>query len=221
MQVRIEIPKAQVNAAIKGLRDIRNGAPMAVTRAINRSLPTLRTAINRELRKEYNLKAGLVNKAMSIVKAAPRAQRYWGEVRIADKPIKLIHYGARQTKKGVTVRIMKSRGRKLYRRAWINRGGFASVKTRTAYRRGKTGRWSRSGTQVWDESIEVVFQRKGKSRLPIDTPFGPSVRAGVEHRVDMAKIERIGQEAVERNLLSRMDELFKRNGYPPRHRSVA
>ncbi len=224
MQVKLEISHSQVSLALRDLRQIRNGAPLAITRAINRTLTATKTTISREVRKDYNLKAGTVKKHLRISKAAAWQMRYEGryrgEVKAIGKPLKLRHWGARQTKKGVTVKILKSRGRLLYPRAWIHSGMWTAVKDRNPYRRVKTGRWGRSGALVFNQSVEVVFQRlPGAGRLPIYTPFGPSVPAAIENRAVMRRIEQEAQERFNRILLSRIDELLDKNGYPPKYRS--
>ena len=113
---------------------LANAARITVNKIITKG----KAAANRRVRETYYIKAADLNKSMKITRASysnPEAQ-----LRIRGRRIAVYAFGARQTKKGVTVRIRRDRGRKLIRHAFI-----AAMPT------GHTG----------------VFQRKTIKRLPI------------------------------------------------------
>lgn len=103
---------------------------LAIARAINHTLAKAKTAASRDIRSEYNVKAKELKSALAINKAS----RKWHEGMLiaTGRPLPLIAFGARQTRKGVTVNVMGQR--KLVRGAFIatmqsgHRGAFARGK---------------------------------------------------------------------------------------------
>lgn len=122
----------------------------AQRRAINRTITSTRTFISKMVREDLALKAKTVKDSLTI-KRASRGTNPVGKIDVQAKPISLKRYGARTTRKGVTVKVTKSGGRK------VVKGGFIP---------GRLG--------------GHVFKRKSKSRLPIGKRFGPSVNKEVE-----------------------------------------
>lgn len=117
-------------------------AAAATSRAVNRTIEQARTAMSREIRNEFAIPASKVNAALRIIRASARGGVFQIEAALESpsqrgRSLNLINFSARQTKRGVTVRIRKGGGRKLIR------GAFIANKGRT------------------------VFIREGKKRLPI------------------------------------------------------
>lgn len=119
--------------------EVRNAATV---RAVNRTLEQGRTAMSREIRAEFNIPAAKVNQALRITRAAFRG----GVLNIEgvlESPTKrgrslnLINFAARQTARGVTVKVRRDGPRKLIPGAFIANEG------------------------------RTVFIRTGKKRLPI------------------------------------------------------
>lgn len=130
----------------------------AEVRAINKTARGLRTQISKGVRKRVALKSSTVKQSLSLEKARRRANPQ-ARLSIKPKPISLKHYGARQIRKGVSVRVKKSSGRKLIKHAFMvaKLGGHP-------------------------------FQRDGEARLPISKLWGPSVRQQVgEIRPELEK----------------------------------
>jgi hypothetical protein len=88
---------------------------LAIARAINHTLAKAKTAASREIRQEYNVKAKELKAGLSINKASRTFTE--GMLIATGRPLPLIAFGARQTKKGVTVDVMGQR--KLIRKAFI------------------------------------------------------------------------------------------------------
>ncbi len=125
--------------------------------ALNRTMAKMRTVASREIRAVYNAKARDVREATRIVRASwsrPEA------VLIAKGPrLPLAAFGARVTKRGVTIRVKKHGGR----RAVLHHAFMPPLKGDRVgiYQR----RFQRpSGGQRWKDV-----------RLPIDELFGPSI----------------------------------------------
>lgn len=117
----------------KDLRDV------AMVRAINRAVDVAQTVGNRKIREEYALQAQAVRASMTKRRAMRgMAGGPSGVLIVSGKPIGLIEFTARQTARGVSVRIKKGSGRKVVQSAFIatNRGnGYRGVFRRTTKER--------------------------------------------------------------------------------------
>jgi len=124
------------------------------TRTLNRSARVAKTEGSRAIRETYNIKAKDINKAVSITAAHTGDNKVTLLVKGDRLPFK--YFGARQTKRGVTFMIKKSKGRGRLRHAFI--GGWIPVRTRKrGYRM----------VYVGELLGGHVYMRAGKKRLPI------------------------------------------------------
>jgi len=121
----------------------------AGSRALNKTATTGRKISVKEVRNEINIKAGAARKQIGIRRARPLNLK--SVLLVKYKPIPLAAYaGVRQTKKGVSVQMMKSKPRKLFKGAFI---------------------------ATMPSGHKGVFLRKGKGRLPIQELYGPNVQS--------------------------------------------
>jgi hypothetical protein len=132
------------------LRADRENVTKAQARALNRTAEQLRTEAGREIRKEYNVTLRGIRQASKIRRASPRSKFPRAEVSFSGRAINLFEFGARQVKKGVTVKVKVRGGRKLIESAFLQ-----TIKS--GQNAGKRG----------------VFRRVGKARYPIR--FLPSI----------------------------------------------
>lgn len=137
----IEADFAQVQRHLDTLR--QDVAAQATARAVNRTIEQARTAMSREIRAEFAIGASTVNESLRIRRASYRAGIYNIEAELQStsrrgRSLNLIHFAARQTAKGVTVKVKRQGPRKLLPGAFI----------------GNQGR--------------TVFRRVGKARKPIE-----------------------------------------------------
>ena len=129
VQVNIHVRDADLQRQLRRLAGDLAGR--ASSRAINRALRTTKTAASRMIRQDLNLKARTVNKALSTHRATTQSQR--AVLRFVAKPVGLIEYGARQTAKGTTFKVLKRGSRKTLRHAFVrtmktgHRGVFEGV----------------------------------------------------------------------------------------------
>ncbi len=107
----------------------------AVAVALNRTAAKVKSGASREIRKEYKIRAKDISKDMRLSKAA--AQKLKAGVISIGRPIPIMSFGARQTKKGVTANI--SGTRKRFPGAFIVRmsSGHIGVFARGKYKAGK------------------------------------------------------------------------------------
>jgi len=113
----------------------------AIVRTANKLLVRGRKVTTQEVRKVYNIKASLLKDRIVMKRASKN--NLFAYLAIKGRKLRLILFGAKQTSKGVTVRVKKTEGRKLIRSAFIRARG----------------------------SKEHVWRRLGKERLPIEPLF--------------------------------------------------
>jgi hypothetical protein len=132
MRIDIRTNFPEVAQAMARLRaDI---ARQATARALNRVAEAARTDMSREIRREFNLTAGYVRQRLSVRRAsANSALRLTAELRGGDgkkRSANVIAFQARQTGKGVAVKIKREGGRKVITNAFIaNQGRTVFIRT--------------------------------------------------------------------------------------------
>jgi hypothetical protein len=142
--------KADVEEVKRWMNSLqRDKVPAAASRAINKTLANVKTESSKRIRDERALSASVVKGTLTIYKAN-KAYLY-GSLIASGRPIPLREYQARQTNKGVTVKVSPG-GRKLI----VQAGNHAF----------QVGRYG-----------DHVYIRTGKSRLPIKKLYGPSIPA--------------------------------------------
>lgn len=117
-------------------------AERALAGALTRTAQQAKTAMSREIRSEFTISAAKVNAALRVRGASFKSGVFSMSASLESpakrfRSLNVINFAARQTARGVTVKIKKTGGRKLLRSAFI----------------GNKGR--------------TVFVREGKDRLPI------------------------------------------------------
>ncbi len=111
--------ETDIRAAQKGLGDLgRKVFPAALAAAINKTIRFTNVAASKEIRQVYNIKAADVKKTISVKKASKNRLR--AEFASRGARIALAKFGAKQTKRGVTVKVKKTGGRKLIKGAFLS-----------------------------------------------------------------------------------------------------
>lgn len=128
------------------LKGVARNLDKAQASAANRSAKSTVSFFSKETRKEVNVKSSALKKQIWIRRAKPA--NLVSTINISGRHLSLISMGARQNRRGVTVRRLKTGGRTVLKSAFV-----ATMPS------GHVG----------------VFRRKGKARLPIQEQFGPSV----------------------------------------------
>ena len=170
---------AEFRAFEDGLRDT------AMVRAVNRAVDTAQTVGNAKIRESYNLKAGVVRTAMTKKRAhRGMAGGARGVLIVGGNPIGLIDFDARQTRRGVTVRIKKGNGRKVLSTAFI-------ATTKAGYR--------------------GVFRRTTKDRYPIKNLRSVSIPQTFINRIVIQAVDAATMESFERNLAQQTKYLMSKS----------
>lgn len=133
MQISIETNFPQVAKALRQFgTDI---ADKATVRALNRTIEQARTRMSREIRVEYVIPAQKVKDVLRIKRASIKGGALSVEAVLfvtskSGRSFNLINFGARQTARGVTIKVKRGGPRKLIRNAFIANEGrtvFARV----------------------------------------------------------------------------------------------
>ena len=140
MTVKFDI-KPDFREAEKLLRELGPAAKRATSRTINKTIIPVRAISARKIQEKRNLKIGVIKQQLKVQRARPN--RLFGAIVASGKPIPIRHFGANQTRKGVTVKVAKV-GKRIALQKYSNKSfrhkGFAKGS---------------------------VFVRRGKERLPI------------------------------------------------------
>ena len=147
MALSISIDRVASRAIRKKLYNVAKNIERAQSAAANRTATSTRAFFSKETRKEVNVKAARLKKATRIRRAKPANPI--ALIDVSGQHIPLIDMGARQTRRGVTVRKYKLSARVLLS------SSFIQTMPKSGYR--------------------GVFRRRSRRRLPIDQQFGPSI----------------------------------------------
>jgi hypothetical protein len=180
IEVDVRHDLRQVAARFSG--QVRAQMRPAIARALNRTATSVRAGTGREIRKVYNIKQGSVRAQIKIT----RATRNELEARVtaSGRPIPLIEFGARQTKRGVTVKVKRRGGRKLIPGAFVATVG--------AGHRGVFIR-AQSGTRTKRDQAERKRVAPKYSDLPIAELLTLSIPKAFTNREVLAALERVAR----------------------------
>lgn len=200
-QASVKVDPADRAAVQAILAGVKRGYPKVMSRSLNAGVKTGRIESRREVQEEVTAKAKYVNRAFVENKATYR--RLSASLVASGSPIPLIGYSTRQTKKGVSVKVLKSGGRKLIEGGFITSvkahkkgGGFNEHK-------GVFVRVSKhKGTGKLPKGKPRKFKPQDKYRLPIRQLFGPSIPAIFDRGPILDKVERAAS-------LKQQDELAR------------
>lgn len=159
VSVRSDLHDAVVRLQAKNTLAIEASA----VRALNRAAVSTRAAASQEIRKVYNLKAAVIKRQIRISRASKA--RLFAELVATGRRIPLYDFAARQTRAGVTARVLRQR--QLFRHTFI-----ATMPT------GHVG----------------VFVRQGPKRLPIRELKGISIPKAMVQKKIMDVLKRTALE---------------------------
>ncbi len=143
----------RMDVNIDGLYELMNALnPKPFEKAMNRTVRRMgkrfRKVATKEVRETYNIKAKKLKQYMKTVTVTTKKRGTEWRFYVSGKPLSLIHFGARQTKKGVSVKVRKDRGRRVIKGAFVAPGKGGNLR---------------------------VFKRTSKERLPIESKHTLSV----------------------------------------------
>ena len=191
---------------IKGLDEVKDMLdPKRLKKVITRTLNKVGTqalnAASREIRSVYNIKKARLDAGLKLTKVALATSWENSAVIISarGKPLGLQNFGARQTRKGVTVLVRKDRGRKVVEGGFMGKGVSFGEHGLGAGGIGTTNLiWKRTGDAKRPMS-KGRYAGTGILREPIQ-------KLNMTDTVGMMNV--IGSEAVKKIVEGKMDQIF-------------
>lgn len=174
MSVVISVDSKMLEDVQKKLGQMSNKAPNAICAALNRTVTNIQSNVSKEVRKEYNIKAGDVKATLTKTKAS--RSNLQAEVRSKGQTIPLDRF--KVTPKTVNP---KRRGQL---KISVKKGGVKQV----------------LGAFIANLGGVKVFKREGEKRLPIERLFGPSVPQMLGNDGIVEKINLEAKNTFERRL---------------------
>lgn len=157
----------------RAIARLREKAPYAIARALNRAAGSARTQLARDVSRDMRIRVGDVRDKVNIVEAT--RDRPTATIYASAKRLPLIAFGARGP--------YPSRGK--------GKGVTAKL---------PGGRYPRAFIAIMRSGHRGVFERRSKGRLPIKELFGPSIAKVAETYVPAAADR--GREQLLKNLQS-------------------
>lgn len=191
----------------------------AQVRGFNKTSEGVRTDGVKMLTEYYALTASEIRASWKIKKAAFKNPS--AVVSTAGTFIRLMKYGAKQTNAGVSVRVLKSSGRKVVEHAYIGRVR-SDQKNDQVYRRkyrdeGKGGKTSKINKMagkvgyVWSNKYNRYIPAKwlpNEYRLPLKALYGPRIQDYLADPVHIALLEKLAGERLIKNMTHEVDYLL-------------
>ncbi len=175
ISVQTAIAKAKRDFADLSQKQIATG----VSRAINHTLAIAKTAANREIRNTYKAPAKDIRASLSISRANSVQISQAGMLLAKGSRLPMLSFGARQTKRGVTVNVMGQR--KLIRSAFIatmksgHRGVFARGYYSSSEFNFRTKRLKKNGNDTPINELRAVSVPKALSNNAILNALGNKI----------------------------------------------
>ncbi|WP_121614788.1 phage tail protein [Virgibacillus halodenitrificans] len=184
MRANVEVDKKMIREVQKKLGDFHKQTPNAISKAINRAVTNINSNVKKEIRNEYNIKAGDISPTLTKTRATRSALK--GRVHSSGQPIPLDRFK-------ISPKTINPR-RKSPIKIAVKKSGVKAV----------------MGAFIADINGKKVFQRTRNTRLPIKRLFGPSVPQMLGNEEVHEEIEKQGQETLEKRLDHEINRILEK-----------
>ena len=191
----------------RSLRSIQNGAPRALKSAVNRTLNGVKTDMARETQQRLALKQKRIKKDIKITKRA-NMRDFSGRVSSKGQPVSLYSFGAKQKKRGVSVKVLKSEGRKTIRGAFIAPGKHGNT---MVFWRKKSGAGADQIGTKRKKPWMVYAQLPERYRYPVEALHGPRIQDITARPEVMQAVQDKATVRLRKELASQTDRLLQRS----------
>lgn len=206
---------------IKQMMKKLSGAELvkAQVRAMNKTADGVRTDGVKMLTGYYALTATAIRASWKVNKAAFKNPT--AAVSSKGTFIRLINYGAKQVDTGVSVRVLKSSGRKIVKHAYIGKVR-SDQRTEQVYRRkyhdetrnnkiSKISRMAGKVGYVWSEKQNRYIPARWmpeEYRLPVKALYGPRIQDYLSDPTHMSVLEKLAGERLTKNMKHEIDYIL-------------
>lgn len=174
MNVTVGIDDQLVAEVQSRLGNLSNKAPNVLTSALNRTVTSVASSVRKEVRSQYNIKAGDINQTITKVKA--NRSSLTATVYSKGSPIPLDRFK-------ISPKTVQPKRKKPIK-VGVKKGGLKTT----------------VGAFVAEINGIKVFQREGKKRLPVKRLYGPSVPQMLGGQEVVNRINTQGAEMFNRRL---------------------
>lgn len=164
------------------LRGIENGYETAVMRALNRSVRRTSSRIVRAVKSTYTAKQKYISRDMTVRTATMKHLEAMVFIQGERLPMRAFTFRPKTDTTG--------NARKPVKVSVLKKGGMKTL----------------GQSFVWNG---LVLRRRGKSSLPVDTVYGPSVPSMAGNEAVTAEIENVLRDAFQKNLDHEVDWILK------------
>jgi len=200
----VQINQADVTAVRNMLGDLADKYKSVMTTSINKTLTTARTQATARIANEINLKSSRIKQDFSIKKA--NFGDISGSLKATGEPVGLINFGANQTQKGVSVKVLKSSSRTVIKHAYIAARGSKEHVYWRKNRMPGTGKWpvGKKPNVNW-RNVAPKYKR------PVERLTGPRIEDifGKPEVLDPVSIQ--AQHVYLINVENKIDEIIRRH----------
>jgi hypothetical protein len=199
----IVLDKDDLDDVVSVLKGIKGGANKAIRLSINKGLTGVRTDMVRETRNVLNVKAKTVRQSIFLKKASAGSMSAYA--RSTGKPLNLFHFGAKQNKKGVSVKVLKDLARQTIEHAFIAK---LSQSGPGVYWRKKT---QYVGTKKKTKTDRAYAAMPWKYRFPIEALTGPRIQDVMGRPDVIQKIEEGARVRVRKELDHQVQKILDKH----------
>ncbi len=178
----VTINQSDLNEVKRILKGLKEAVPKVTRMAVNKTLTGVRTDATNEVAEVVALKKKIIRDTITVTKLGRHSSAAY--VRCRGKRLPLMVFGARQLKsgKGVSVKVLKTEGRKIIKHAFI-------AKMSTGHE-GVFWRKYKGPRAPWKKQFPYARLPK-QYRLPINELFSFAVPDVMGHGPAMAEIMRL------------------------------
>jgi len=200
----VQINQADMAAVRNLLGDLADKYKSVMTTSINKTLTTARTQATARIANEINLKSSRIKQDFSIKKA--NFGDISGSLKATGEPVGLINFGANQTQKGVSVKVLKSSSRSLIKHAYIAARGSKEHVYWRKNRMPGTGKWPvGKKTNINWRNVAPKF------KLPVERLTGPRIEDIFAKSEVLDPVTIQAQHVYLLNVETKIDEIIRRH----------
>lgn len=200
----VQINQADVAKVQALLGDLKDKYKSVMTTSINKTLTTARTQATARIANEINLKSSRIKQDFSIKKA--NYGDISGSLKATGEPVGLINFGANQTQKGVSVKVLKSSSRSLIKHAYIAARGSKEHVYWRKNRMPGTGKWPvGKKTNINWRNVAPKF------KLPVERLTGPRIEDIFAKSEVLDPVTIQAQHVYLLNVETKIDEIIRRH----------
>lgn len=173
----------------------------AMMRAINDTLPGVRTDGTKILSEHYALTASAIRQSWKITKSSFRDPK--GVISSSGTFIRLKEFGARQTKTGVSVKVLKKNPRAIVEHAFFAKAKKSQREEQIYWRKYHTDKPRKAKEKGFYAKLPLYY------RFPIRALYGPRIQDYLGDPNIIGTVQKLAGERLTRNMEREVDAILR------------